>query len=73
MITVPFRSGKATLTDICAEPEPPAASVPMFQETVPARRVPPPVADTKVVLAGTASAITTPVAPEPPVFEKLIV
>jgi len=34
----------------------------MFQVTTPAASVPPPVADTKLVFAGTVSLITTPVA-----------
>src|SRR5437667_304480 len=48
---------------------PPAASAPIDQVTTPAESAPPPVADTNVVLTGTVSESTTPVAPEFPVFE----
>ena len=69
VITVPFGSGLATCTTSCTEPEPPAATAPMFQVTTPAARAPPAVAETNVVFAGTVSVITTPVAPAVPVFE----
>src|SRR5438093_240368 len=67
--TVPFASGLATRTTSCTAPEPPAASDPIDQVTIPAESDPPPVADTNVVLAGTVSERTSPVAPEFPVFE----
>src|SRR5437667_194852 len=67
--TVTYAEGLATCTPSCTEPAPPAATAPLFQVTTPAARVPPPVADTKVVFAGTVSVITTPVAPAVPVFE----
>jgi hypothetical protein len=38
------------------------ASVPTFQVTTPAERVPPPVAETNEVPAGSGSLMTTPVA-----------
>ena|SRR2546427_62246 len=69
VITVPFASGLATCTTSCTEPEPPAATAPVFQVTTPAARAPPAVAETNVVFAGTVSVITTPVAPAVPVFE----
>src|SRR3989442_1050653 len=58
VITVPFASGLATCTTSCTEPEPPAATAPMFQVTTPAARAPPAVAETNVVFAGTVSVIT---------------
>src|SRR6266705_951922 len=69
VMTVPFASGLATRTTSCTEPEAPAASGPTDQVTTPAESDPPPVADTNVVLTGTVSESTTPVAPELPVFE----
>src|SRR5437667_342675 len=69
VMTVPFASGLATRTTSWTEPEPPAASAPIDQVTTPAESAPPPVADTNVVLTGTVSESTTPVAPEFPVFE----
>src|SRR5256712_292793 len=69
VITVPFANGAATCTTSCTDAELPAFTAPMFQVTTPAARVPPPVADTKVVFPGTVSVITTPVAPAVPVFE----
>src|SRR6267143_1251195 len=69
VMIVPFGSGLATCTTSCTDPDPPAASAPRFQVTTPAASVPPPVADTNVVFAGTVSAITTPVALALPVFE----
>ena len=68
-MTVPFASGLATPTVSVTEPETPASSEPIDQVTVPALSDPLPVADTNVVLAGTLSERTTPVAPEFPVFE----
>src|SRR5438093_1161564 len=69
-MTVPFASGLATRTTSCTEREPPAASDPIDQVTIPAKSDPPPVADTNVVLAGTVSERTTPVAPEFPRSEE---
>src|SRR6185503_4103359 len=69
VITVPFASGLVTATTSCTDPEAPAATPPTFQVTTPAASVPPPVADTNEVFAGTVSLITTPVAPAFPVFE----
>src|ERR1041384_1173204 len=69
VMIVPFASGLATCTTSCTELEAPAARAPMFQVTTPAASVPPPVADTNDVFAGTVSAITTPVALAFPVFE----
>ncbi len=68
-MTVPFASGVLTCTTICTEPETPALSVPMFQVTTPPAIVPPPVADTNVVFAGTVSRRSTLVAFAFPVFE----
>src|SRR6266702_8283735 len=61
VMTVPFASGLATRTTSCTEPEAPAASEPIDQVTTEPDRVPPAVALTNVVLAGTVSLITTPV------------
>src|SRR6185436_14584053 len=69
VITVPFASGLVTATTSCTDADAPAARLPMFQVTTPAASVPPPVADTNDVFAGTVSLITTPVAPAFPVFE----
>src|SRR6266850_2376589 len=69
VITVPFASGLVTATTSCTDADAPAARLPMFQVTTPAASVPPPVADTKLVFAGTVSPITTPVASAFPVFE----
>src|ERR1041384_1948134 len=69
VITVPFASGLATCTTSCTDPDAPAASAPMFQVTTPAASVPPPVADTNEVFAGTVSLIAPPVALAFPVFE----
>src|SRR5438876_1036297 len=68
VMTVPFASGLFTRTTSCTEPDAPALTAPMFQVTTPADSVPPPVADTKVVLAGSGSRRTTPVALLVPVF-----
>ena len=59
-MTVPFASGLATCTTSCTVPDDPAFNAPRFQVTTPAARVPPPVADTNVVLAGIVSVIATP-------------
>src|SRR6266581_8981979 len=69
VITVPFASGELTLTTSCTDVDVPAFSAPMFQVTTPPASVPPPVADTKLVFAGTVSVITTPVALAFPAFE----
>src|SRR6185503_10016917 len=69
VITVPFASGLVTATTSCTEADAPAARLPMFQVTTPAASVPPPVADTNDVFAGTVSLITTPVPFALPVFE----
>jgi len=71
--TVPLASGLVTRTTSCAEPEAPAASVAAVQVTTPPDSVPPPVADTKVVLAGTVSVTTRLVASMLPVFDQLSV
>src|SRR6266704_2528423 len=62
VITVPLARGLATATTSCTLVDAPAARAPMFQVTTPAACVPPPVALTKLVFAGTVSLITTPVA-----------
>src|SRR5439155_988504 len=67
--SVPLGSGVATCTTICIDEDYPALSDPMFQVTTPPAREPPPVADTKAVLAGTVSVITTPLAFSFPVLE----
>src|SRR5882672_11526544 len=69
VISVPFASGLVTATTSWTDADAPDASPPMFQVTTPAASVPPPVALTKLVFAGTVSAITTPVALALPVFE----
>ena len=66
---VPFASGLATWTTRSTEADPPAARAPIAQVTIPPASVPPPVALKKLVLAGTVSVITTPVAFSFPVFE----
>src|SRR6266705_1813559 len=68
VITVPFASGLFTLTTSCTDPDTPAFTAPRFQVTTPADCVPPPVADTQLVLAGRGSRRTTPVALLVPVF-----
>src|SRR5213594_3399273 len=68
VITVPLASGLFTWTTSCTDPEEPAFTLPTFQVTTPAASVPPAVAETKVVLAGSASLITTPVALLVPTF-----
>src|SRR5689334_23285432 len=72
-MTVPLVSGLATRTTIWTEPEAPAARLPMDQVTVPPESAPETVAETKVVLVGTVSAMTTPVAPLLPLFEYVSV
>src|SRR4029453_12203681 len=52
VMTVPLASGVVPPTTICPEPLAAAFSVPRLQDTVPEACDPPPVADTKVVLAG---------------------
>src|SRR6266704_3493794 len=69
MLSVPLVRGVLTWTVSVTDPEAPAASEPIDQVTTPAASEPPPVADTKVVLAGTASLITTTVAPAFPGLE----
>src|SRR5438093_13125415 len=67
---VPLARGLATRTTIWTEPEAPAARLPGDQVTTPEARVPPAVAETKVVLAGTVSVRTTPVALALPVLRS---
>src|SRR3989442_5455216 len=67
-MTVPFASGLFPLTTSCTEPVPPAARVPRFQVTTPPDSVPPAVADTNDVLAGSVSRTTTPVASAVPLL-----
>src|SRR6185503_9178814 len=55
LITVPLVRGLATRTVIWPDPEAPAARIPRRQVTSPLARVPPPVDETKLVLAGTPS------------------
>src|SRR5439155_1274849 len=69
VITVPFARGLVARATSCTEPDDPAFNAPMFQVTTPADRVPPAVAETNVVFAGTVSAITTPLALALPLFE----
>ena len=68
VITVPLASGLLTRTTSWTDPEPPALTAPMFQVTTPAASVPPAVAETKTVFAGSGSLRTTPVALLVPVF-----
>src|SRR3989442_10023873 len=68
VITVPLARGLFTRTTSCTDPDDPAFTFPTFQVTTPADSVPPPVADTKVVLAGSVSLMTTPVALFVPTF-----
>src|SRR3989454_4817679 len=68
-ITVPLASGELTCTTRVTVPEAPAASPPRLQVTTPPARSPGAEADTKVVLAGTVSLITTLVAFSLPVLE----
>src|SRR5438093_1363936 len=69
VMTVPFASGEAACTISCTDPDPPTARAPMFQVTTPAASVPPPVADTNAVFAGTVSVITTALAAAVPGLE----
>src|SRR5437899_2893175 len=69
VITVPFASGLFTRTTSCTEDDTAVLRAPIVQVTMPPASVPPPVADTKVVFAGSASETTTPVAFSFPVFE----
>src|SRR5467141_2873775 len=55
VIVVLLAIGVLIDTTIWTEPDPPAARLPTFQVTTPAARVPPAVAETNVVLAGTVS------------------
>src|SRR5206468_9239499 len=68
LITVPLASGLATRTASWTDPDAPAASEPRLHVTTPPLSAPPPVAETKVVLAGTVSLIAAPVAATVPVF-----
>src|SRR5437899_3217996 len=68
-MVVLFASGVLIDTTICTVPDAPDTRLPMFQVTTPAASEPSPVADTKVVLAGTVSLMTTLVAFALPVFE----
>ena len=58
----------ATATVTVTDVEAPEAKVPRFQVTVPPDSVPPPVAETNDVPAGTTSVRVTPVAEEGPAF-----
>src|SRR5438093_5854227 len=62
VMTVPFGRGLVTCTTSWTDEDEPAFSDPMFQVTTPAASVPPPVAETNVVFAGTVSVMTTPLA-----------
>ena len=62
-----------TCTTRLTEAEAPAARGPTVQVTTPSDSIPPPVAETNVVLVGTVSVITTPVASSLPVFKYEIV
>src|SRR6185503_10603149 len=68
VITVPFGMGLPTRTTSCTDPETPAFRTPTLQVTTPPDAVPPPVADTNVVLAGTVSLRTPPEALALPVL-----
>src|SRR3989449_7294895 len=67
---VPLARGLATRTTNWTEPVAPAARLPGDQVTTPLASVPPAVAETKVVLAGTVSVRTTPVALALPVLRS---
>src|SRR5262245_32227413 len=67
-ISVPLGRGLATRTTSCTEPDAPALRAPGLQVTTLPEAVPPPVADTNVVLAGMVSLRTTPDALEFPVL-----
>src|SRR2546427_474587 len=64
VMTVPFASGLTVCTTSCTLPDVPAFRAPMFQVTIPAASVPPPVAETNEVFPGTVSVMTTPVRSE---------
>src|SRR5437879_4701940 len=68
VMTVPLASGLLTRATSWTEPETPAFTLPGFQVTTPAASVPPAVADTNVVVAGSGSLSTTPVALLVPTF-----
>src|SRR6266699_1823834 len=68
VITVPFASGEFTLTVSVTEPDEPAFTLPTFQVTMPPATEPDAEADTNVVLAGSGSWMTTPVALFVPTF-----
>ena len=68
-MTEPLATGVLIDTTSWTEPEAPEATVPRFQVTTPAASVPPPVALTNVVPAGSASEITTPVPSALPALE----
>src|SRR5437773_2244854 len=55
VITVPFARGLATCTTSCTDADPPALRAPLSHVTTPPARVPPPVADTKLLFPGTVS------------------
>src|SRR5258706_6003964 len=67
-MTVPLVRELPTWTTSCTEPEAPASRARRLQVTTPAEAVPPPVADTNVVLAGSVSLKTRPEALALPVF-----
>src|SRR5437773_10880095 len=68
VITVPLGSGLFTFTTSCTDPDAPVPTAPMFQVMTPPDSDPPAVAETKVVFAGSGSAITVPVALLVPTF-----
>src|SRR3989338_602595 len=68
VITVPFASGLFTCTTSCTDPDTPAFTAPRLQVTTPPASVPPPVADTNVVFAGSGSWSTPPAALFVPTF-----
>src|SRR3989442_15758152 len=70
VIPLPLASGVLTRTTSWTDPEAPAASEPIVQVTTPAESEPPPVADTNVMFAGTASDRITPRAEERRVGEE---
>src|ERR1041385_3768068 len=69
----PIGNTLSSLTTMVTVEEPPAGTVPIFQVTVPAVCVPPALALTNDVRAGTASVSVTPVALARPVLLKPIV
>src|SRR5438093_877597 len=68
VITVPFDSGELTRTVSVTDPDEPAFTLPTFQVTTPPATDPDADADTNVVLAGSGSWMTTPVALFVPTF-----